>query len=134
MIAFYNFDRPTPDQASVDLSTFFMRRELSDRRCVAIDPCYGSNAFDCGAITKYSNVSWFNSNRKATFAWEHEAALFDTDGTLLNMGSDQYLIAYSEAFNPELCSQENSGRYTIAGTTIRSTKPKLQKLAKLNKK
>ena len=76
-IEFYNFDRPTPRKASVDLATFGMKGELSDRRCVAIDPCYGTNAFDCGAVTRYRNVKWHNSPRRATFAWEHEAAFHD---------------------------------------------------------
>jgi len=50
-IRFYNFDEPTPDKASVDLSTLPTKKELPPRRCVASDPCYGSNAFDYGAVT-----------------------------------------------------------------------------------
>ena len=52
-IRFYNFDEATPDLASVDLDTYPQKGSLPGRRCVAFDPCYGSNAFDCGAITYF---------------------------------------------------------------------------------
>ena len=66
-IAFYNFDEETPDLASVDLSAYPTKNELPERRCVAVDPCYGSNAFDCAAVTFYKNVKWDNCARRVTF-------------------------------------------------------------------
>jgi hypothetical protein len=72
-IHFYNYDIPTPNIASnPDLINRF-----TERRCLAFDPCYGSNALDCGAVTWFNNVKWYNSPRRTTFAWEHEAAIYD---------------------------------------------------------
>jgi len=124
-IHFYNFDAPTPDKASVNIETFGMSEELARRRCVAIDPCYGSDAFDCGAITRYSNVNWYNANRKTTFAWEHEAALYDVDGSLLNEGTGRYVVAKSEAFNPALCREDVTGRYDVASQSFKISYPKI---------
>jgi hypothetical protein len=50
-IQFYNFDEPTPELASTNLENFGGKDDLPIRRCLAFDPCYGSNTFDCGATT-----------------------------------------------------------------------------------
>ena len=114
-IAFYNYDEPTPDQASVDLSALPTAGELPERRCVAVDPCYGSNAFDCGAITFYKNVKWDNCARRTTFAWEHEAALYDIDGSFAGQGAGKFNVSQSDAFNPNLCQKDTSGKYDLDG-------------------
>ena len=114
-IDFYNFDSPTPDKASVNPSEFGMSSELAPRRCVAIDPCYGSNALDCGAVTWYSKVRWHNSPRRTCFAWEHEAAFYDRDGTFAGK-KGRYVVAESATYNPNLCKKDNSGKWDIAST------------------
>ena len=43
---------------------FPMAEELPGRACVSVDPCYGADAFDCGATAWYTNVRWTNSPRK----------------------------------------------------------------------
>ena len=91
-----------------------MVSEFGSRRCLAFDPCYEPNAFDCGATTWFKNVSWFNSPRRMTFDWEHEAAVLDLDGTFLEGEPNTYVIAHSEAFDKSLCSTANS-KYTIDG-------------------
>ena len=35
--------------------------------CYGIDFCYSSYPFDCGRISHWSNVKWFNSDRKVSF-------------------------------------------------------------------
>ena len=114
-IQFYNYDNPTPNLASVDLDTFGMAHELDRRRCLSFDPCYEPNAFDCGATTWFSNVTWYNSNRRMTFAWEHEAAILDVDGTFTEGDPGTYVIAKSDAFDSDLCTKDTSGKYMIEG-------------------
>ena len=110
-IQFFNFDNPTPNIASVDLNDFAMAGELDARRCIAFDPCYEPNAFDCGAITWFSKVSWYNSNRRMVFDWEHEAGVLDLDGTFTEDKPNTYVMAHSAAFNKNLCSPDTSDKY-----------------------
>ena len=114
-IAFYNYDEPTPELASANLGELPTASEFPERRCVAIDPCYGSNAFDCGAITYYKNVRWDNCARRTSFEWEHEAVMWDIDGTLLGQGANTYVVPKSEAFDPARCSDDLTGKYDLNG-------------------
>ena len=86
------------------------------RRCLAFDPCYGSNAFDCGAVTWFSNVKWYNSPRRTTFVWEHEAAVYDKDGSFTGGEPGSYLIASSATYSKNLCTEDETGRYTGNGS------------------
>ena len=88
-------------------------KDFTNRRCVAIDPCYGANAFDCGATTMFSKVTWYNSPRKGCFSWEHEAAFYDRDGSFSGKQGN-YVIAKSDTFNSNLCKQDESGEWDIA--------------------
>ena len=112
-IRFYNYDEPTPELAASDLSTYPTKSELPGRRCVAFDPCYGSNAFDCGAITYFKNVKWDNCARRVTFAWEHEAAIHDIDGSFAGLGGERYIVAHSDHFDPKFCTKDTSGKYDL---------------------
>ena len=114
-IRFYNYDEPTPDLAATDLSAYPTADELPERRCVAFDPCYGSNAFDCGAITYFKNVKWDNCARRTTFAWEHEAAIWDIDGTFAGQGPNKFIVSQSDHFDPAFCKNDNSGKYDLDG-------------------
>ena len=114
-IRFYNYDEPTPDLAASDLSIYPTKSELPGRRCVAFDPCYGSNAFDCGAITYFKNVKWDNCARRTTFAWEHEAAIWDIDGSFAGQGPNKFIVSQSDHFDPAYCKNDNSGKYDLDG-------------------
>ena len=116
-IQFFNYDNPTPNIASVDLSDFAMAGELDARRCIAFDPCYEPNAFDCGAITWFSKVSWYNSNRRMVFDWEHEAGVLDLDGTFTEDQPNTYVMAHSDAFNKDLCSPDTSEKYQATSSS-----------------
>ena len=59
---------------------------LPKRNCIAVKPCYGTNAFDCGTISYFSNIKWDNARRKMSFPWEHSAAIWDIDGSFLEGG------------------------------------------------
>ena len=84
------------------------------KRCVAYDPCYGSDAFDCGATTWFSNVSWINSTRRLWIDWEHEAAIRDIDGTFHeHTGSEVYIVPKSDIYNNNLCSNDAMGYYSL---------------------
>jgi len=116
-IHFFNFDEPTPELSSIgDPANFGMAKDLAPRRCVAFDPCYGSNAFDCGAITWFRNTKWYNSQRRSTFAWEGEAGVLDLDGSFAGGSAGDYVIAASDAFDPALCSLDTSEKYDNANT------------------
>ena len=112
-IHFINFDETTPGKASDPSAIEDINSELNERRCVAIDPCYEGNAFDCGAITWYSKVKWTNADRRATFAWEHEAAFWDKDGTFLETQPGSYIAPESEIYNSRLCTSDTTGKHTI---------------------
>ena len=43
---FFNFDQPSRKLTKAE---FAMANELANRPCMAVNPCYGSDAFDCGA-------------------------------------------------------------------------------------
>lgn len=45
---FFNFDQPS---RRLKKDEFAMANELANRPCMAVNPCYGSDAFDCGATT-----------------------------------------------------------------------------------
>ena len=96
---------------------------LNKRRCLAFDPCYEPNAFDCGATTWFSNVTWYNSNRRMTFAWEHEAAILDVDGTFTEDAPGVYVIAKSDAHDPALCSKDPTGKYMVKGVEAQFCNP-----------
>ena len=112
-IRFYNYDEPTPDKATSDLGSFPTRKELPGRRCVAHDPCYGSEAFDCGAVIFFKNVKWDNCGRRTVFDWEHEAAIRDIDGTYTGIAPETFVIAKSDAYDPSICKTDKSGKHNL---------------------
>ena len=117
-ISFYNFDEPTPElMSNPDIENLqgFGQVNLNPkvRRCVAIDPCYFTTPSDCGVTTYYSGVKWYNSQRRMSFAWEHEAAVWDIDGSFLRKGANKYLVPYSAHFDPEFCKSDTSGMYDL---------------------
>ena len=65
------------------------RMLLPKRMCIAVKPCYGTNAFDCGTISYFSNIKWDNARRKMSFPWEHSAAIWDVDGSFLEGGKSR---------------------------------------------
>ena len=106
-VAFYNFDAKTPGVSSTDEAT--LKAMVAPRRdCIAVRPCYGTNAFDCGAITYFSNIKWDNSQRKMSFPWEHAGAIWDRDGTFLESTPNRFLVAKSDAYDPAYCKVDKS--------------------------
>jgi hypothetical protein len=74
-IRFYNFNTK-PDREGLF--------KFPNRRCVAYDPCWGSDPFDCGITTWMSNVTWHETTRRLVWAWDHEALIYDMDGSFYN--------------------------------------------------
>ena len=104
---FFNFDQPSP---KISKEEFAMAHELPGRPCVAINPCYGSDAFDCGATTWYTDIRWTNAKRKLLTDWEHEYALRDIDGTLTESGGkEMFVVPKSGAYDPSHCKEEWPG-------------------------
>ena len=81
-----------------------MAQELAPRPCMAVNPCYGSDALDCGATTWYTDIRWTNSPRKLIVDWEHEYAVRDVDGTFTQTGEETFVIPNSGTFDPSKCS------------------------------
>ena len=100
-------------KATSDLGSFPTRKELPGRRCVAHDPCYGSEAFDCGAVIWFKNVKWDNCARRTVFDWEHEAAIRDIDGTYTDIAPETFVIAKSDAYDPSICKADKSGKHNL---------------------
>ena len=83
-VQFFNFDKRTPGVASTNIENV----HTPLRNCIAVKPCYGANAFDCGAMTYFSNIKWDNVARKSSFPWEHGAVYWDIDGSFLESGKN----------------------------------------------
>jgi hypothetical protein len=48
-----------------------------------------------------------------TFAWEHEAAIHDIDGTFAGLGGERFIVANSDHFDPKFCTKDTSGKYDL---------------------
>ena len=81
------------------------RIEGRKRRCGAINPCYGSDALDCGAAAWYSKVRWNNSPRRIIIDWVHEFSIRDTDGTFSERpGQEYFILPNTGAYDQTHCS------------------------------
>ena len=113
-IEFYNFDETTDNLSSQ--AVLYGNTEHSvvveskmgkrfTRRCIAFDPCYDSDSFDCGSVTWMSGVKWFNSPRRLNLEWEHEAVIYDRDGTFhADNIPDKHIVPKSALNDPSKCS------------------------------
>ena len=77
--------------------------------CNAIDFCYSSYPFDCGRISHWSNVKWFNTDRKGHFDWEFETVLWDLDGSLSGSGLPNTKITPKSNLYNRYCSDITDG-------------------------
>ena len=111
-IHFYNYDKASPRPSKEE---FFMAHELPARACVGVDPCYLSDALDCGAAAWYTMVRWTNGPRRIRTDWVHEFIIRDIDGTFTeNPGKEYFVLPNTGAYDQAHCSIPwKNGAYTL---------------------
>ncbi|TKS89105.1 Fibrocystin-L Polycystic kidney and hepatic disease 1-like protein 1 [Collichthys lucidus] len=95
---------PMDDGLSV-LNTKFINFNHSSCAAIGVAKVDGTCVDRCGGwAVKCSGVQYFNSPNKASFRWEHEVQLVDTDGSLTgNIGHK--VVPMSGLLDPAHCSQ-----------------------------
>ncbi|XP_069372727.1 PKHD1 like 1, tandem duplicate 1 [Paralichthys olivaceus] len=95
---------PFDDGMSV-LNTKFINFDRSSCAAIGVTKIDGTCADRCGGWSvNFKGIQYFNSPNKASFRWEHEVQLQDTDGSLTGT-INQKVVPMSPLLDPAHCTQ-----------------------------
>ncbi|KAK5854667.1 hypothetical protein PBY51_004842 [Eleginops maclovinus] len=95
---------PLDDGLSV-LNTKFVNFDRGSCTAIGVAQIDGTCIDRCGGwAAKFAGIQYFNSPNKASFSWEHEVQLVDTDGSLTGTINNK-VVPLSGLLDPAHCSQ-----------------------------
>ncbi|KAA8586228.1 hypothetical protein FQN60_007797 [Etheostoma spectabile] len=106
---------PLDDGLSV-LNTKFINFNRSLSAAIGLASLDGTCGNQCGGwAIRFSGIQYFNSPNKASFRWEHEVQLVDTDGSLTG-NINNTVVPSSPLLDPAHCSMSAEWSVGFPGT------------------
>ncbi|XP_073714530.1 fibrocystin-L [Misgurnus anguillicaudatus] len=111
---------PLDDGLSV-INTKFVNFNRSTCAAVGVAEIIGTCTFRCGGWSaRFSGIQYYQSPNKASFRWENEVALVDTDGCMTGKVNSK-VVPMSNLLDPSHCSQVEDWSVGVPGAVCDST-------------